>query len=278
MVKFIFKITTLFIALILVLISLVSCEDVIDVDLNSSKPRLVVEASIVWQKGTAGNEQKIKLTTTSNFFSNVIPVVSNATVYIADSSNTYTFIENASSGEYFCSNFNCVVGETYTLTVISNGQTYTATEVFQAVPALDEIEQNNQGGFLGDEIEIKFLYQDDGNQNNFYLQQINTNILFLPEYDVVSDAFFQGNQMFGLFSNEKLATGNEVKFTLHGISERYFNYMNVLLGVAGSNGGGPFTTTPATVRGNVINQSNSNNFPFGYFSLSEIDTKTYIVQ
>ena len=69
-----------------------------------------------------------------------------------------------------------------------------------------------------------------------------------------------------------------LNFTLHGISERYYNYLNILLNIAGSDGGGPFNSPPATVRGNFVNQTNPDNFAFGYFSLSEIDTKTYTVQ
>ena len=76
-----------YLALILITISFSSCEDVVDVDLNTAKPRLVIDASIKWQKGTSGNEQKIKLSTTTDYFSNVIPVVSGATVFITNSSN-----------------------------------------------------------------------------------------------------------------------------------------------------------------------------------------------
>jgi hypothetical protein len=100
----------------------------------------------------------------------------------------------------------------------------------------------------------------------------------LPEYDVIDDDFFQGNQMFGLYANEELKASDEIDFTLHGISQRYYNYMNILLGIAGSNGGSPFQTPPATVRGNIINQTNLNNFALGYFSLSETDHQTYRVQ
>ena len=44
-----------------------SCEEVIDVDLKTEKPRLVVDAGINWYKGTAGEQQKIKLTTTTGY-------------------------------------------------------------------------------------------------------------------------------------------------------------------------------------------------------------------
>lgn len=278
MVKIICKITTLLILFVTLLFSLTSCEDVVNIDLETAKPRLVIEASILWQKGTMGNEQTIKLSTTTDYYSTIIPKVSGATVFITDTSNTYTFIENPGTGEYTCTNFNPVIGETYNLTVVANGETYTATETLIAVPTVDSVSQNNEGGFLGDEIEVKFFFQDDGLVNNFYLVQFNSNFNLLPEYDVVNDEFFQGNQMFGLYTNENMNATDELTFTLHGISERYYNYMNIVLGIAGGNGGSPFSTPPATVRGNFVNQTNSDNFAFGYFSLSEIDIETYIVQ
>jgi hypothetical protein len=100
----------------------------------------------------------------------------------------------------------------------------------------------------------------------------------MPEYDVIDDAFFQGNQIFGLYASDRLKVADEIQFTLHGISQRYYNYLNILLSVAGTNSGSPFQTPPATVRGNIINQTNFNNFALGFFSVSEIDQQTYIIQ
>jgi len=279
MIKFIYKIAPFFILLIVMVLSLVSCEDVVDVDLDSAKPKLVIEASILWKKGTDGSQQKIKLTKSSDYFSNIAPpVVTGAIVSISSSTSTFNFSYNSGSEDYNCYNFAPVIGETYVLTVIADGETYLATETLQEVPEIETVEQNNQGGFLGDAIEVKFFYQDDAAVDNFYLIQFNSNFNLLPEYDVNDDKFFQGNQMFGLYSNDKMVSGDDLTFTLHGISERYYNYLNVLLGVSGGNGGSPFSTPPATVRGNFVNQTNPNNFAFGYFSLSEIDTKTYFIE
>ena len=55
-----------------------SCEEVVDVPLDTAAPRLVVEATIYWQKETAGNNQSIKLTTTNDFYSNVVPPANDA--------------------------------------------------------------------------------------------------------------------------------------------------------------------------------------------------------
>jgi hypothetical protein len=66
--------------------------------------------------------------------------------------------------------------------------------------------------------------------------------------------------------------------SVQGIDERYFNYMNKLIAIAGSSGGSPFATPPATLRGNIVNQTNQKNYPLGYFHLSEIDSRNYIIE
>lgn len=269
-----------YISLIIITSFALSCEKVVEVDLDTAPPKLVVDASIQWVKGTSGSEQKIKLTTTAPYYNTSVPVVSGATVFITNSTNEiFDFPETGNTGEYLCTNFQPVIGETYTLTVVYNGQTFTATETLTEVPDIeDTIEQNNEGGFTGNEIEIKFFYQDNAAEDNFYMIGFKPNDKPFPDYDVLEDRFFQGNQMFGLYSNEDLKAGDLINIKLYGISRQYYNYMNVLLSVAGSNGGSPFQSPPATVRGNVVNQANENNFALGYFNLSQVDTVDYTIQ
>ena len=54
--------------------------------------------------------------------------------------------------------------------------------------------------------------------------------------------------------------------------------MFILLQQTSDGGGGPFETQPATVRGNCINTTNKENYPLGYFRLSEVDEFTYEIQ
>lgn len=275
MIKIIIKISIV----VITLVTMLACEDVVNIDLDTAAPKLVIDAAIKWQKGTTGNNQVIRLTTTGGFYDNVIPPASGATVFITDNTTTYDFIEDPNTGNYFCTNFNPVINKSYTLTVIYNGQTYSATDTLYGTPDIQTIEQTTTTGFGGEEsVQIKFFYQDNGAEDNFYLIGFkNTNVSF-PEYGVVDDEFFQGNQMFGLYIDEDLKTNDQLTLSLQGISSRYSNYMDKLLNIAGTDGGNPFTTAPATLRGNIINQTNSDNFPFGYFSLGEIDTEDYIIQ
>lgn len=257
-----------------------SCEDVITVDLDTAAPKLVIDASIQWQKGTSGNVQKIKLSTTTGFYSTTIPTVSGATVTVSNSSNVlFNFIEQEpNSGIYICSSFVPVLEETYVLTVVLNGETYKATEILKSVVPIASIQQKDDGGILGDAIELKAFFNDPPIVNNYYLFRYKPSTSAIPTFEVSDDRFTQGNESFGLFINEDIQAGSVVEITFSGISRRYFEYMNKLITVAGGSSGSPFSTPPATVRGNIVNQTNFKNFALGYFNLSETDYRNYVVQ
>lgn len=258
---------------------LTGCEDVIHVDLDTAQPRLVIDASIDWVKGTTGNEQKIKLSTTTGYYNATFPTVSGASITVTNSSSVvFDFIEISGTGEYVCNNFQPVIGETYTLSILLNGEIYTATETFIGVPSIQpEIDQNNEGGFGGDEVEIMTYYQDDGNQENYYLYSHKSNRVAFPQYQVENDENVQGNQITMIYSNKDLIPGDILDIKLFGISRRYHEYFNKIL-LASGNDDSPFPSTPAAVRGNIVNQTNFNNFAYGYFRLSEVDVKNYVLQ
>ncbi|MTH14025.1 DUF4249 family protein [Flavobacterium sp. LC2016-01] len=256
-----------------------SCEEVVDVDLDTAPPKLVIEAAINWQKGTTGRQQTIKLTTTTGYFENVIPTVSGAQIFIKNSANEqFNFIEIPKTGRYVCTNFKPVLNAEYTLTVKTNGQTYTAVETFQSVAPITHIEQNNEGGFTGKDIEIKAYYNDPGDADNFYLYKYVYSNKIKSNYYVDDDKFFQGNEFFSLSDDDELKSGDQIEITHLGISKQYYNYMSILVSIAGTNVGGPFQSPPATVKGNIINSTNKENYPLGYFSLSETDLKKYTIK
>lgn len=257
-----------------------ACEEVVDVDLETAPPRLVVNASLDWIKGTDGSQQTIKLTTTTGYYNSVIPVVSGATVFVANSAGTqFDFIEDPGTGLYKCTNFEPVIGENYTLTVINNGTTYTATETLYACPDIENIIQDNEGGILGDEIEVRFYFQDNGEEDNWYLSRFDAEVMPFPEYDAMEDRFNQGNMMFNFFSDEDLKAGQTIGIMLHGTSKQYYNYMRQLIEIAeGGAGSGPFQVPPSTVRGNIVNQTDINNYALGYFRVTQAVKTDYTVQ
>lgn len=264
---------------IVILTSFFSCEDVIEVELNEAEPRLVIEASIDWLKNTSGNEQEIKLTLSAPFFDDDIPKANGATVNITASNNTvYNFIEEANSGIYKNSEFVPVINESYNLNIVYQGEVYVATETLKSVVPIDFIEQNNDGGFAGDQIELKAFYTDPADAENYYFFEFLSDLTPIPSLEVYEDRFTNGNQIFGFYSDEDLKADNIVRIRTHGVSESFYEFMFLLLQQGSQDSGGPFETQPASVRGNCVNQTNPDNYPFGYFRLSEVDEVIYTVE
>ena len=264
----------------ILILTVSSCEDVIEVDLNSAPQRLVIDASIDWLKNTIGNNQEIKLTLTADFYDNGVPPANGATVTVTQISNgaAYNFVEDGTTGIYKTTSFNPILNEEYELEVVYNGETYTGREILLPVASIDFIEQVNDGGFGGDEIEIKAYYTDPANIENYYFFEFDSGVAVIPSLDVYDDEFTDGNQIFGFYSEEDLAAGDNVNIKNHGISERFYEFMFLLLQQGSEETDGPFQTQPASVRGNCVNTSNSDNYPLGYFRLSEVDEVNYTVQ
>ena len=127
-------------------------------------------------------------------------------------------------------------------------------------------------------IQIKALFDDPANAENYYLYRYQFSKNLKPEYSVDDDLYFQGNTFFSLVLEEDTKPGETVEITHYGISKSYYNYMTILLSVSGSSGGGPFQSPPATVKGNIKNQTDFDNYPLGYFRVSEADVKNYTIQ
>ena len=257
-----------------------SCEEVVNIDLANSEPKLVIDAIIKWEKGTTGENQTIKLNLTNDFYTKDIMPANGATVTITNSSNVvFNFVEVPNTGDYVCNNFQPVIGEVYRLDILYDGEFYSASNPLIPTPNIINVTQETVPGFGGDdEIQIKYFYQDNGAENNYYLLRVKNPNKQIPEFGAVTDEFFQGNVMFGFYGSSETEPGITIDLSVQGISFGYYNYMNKLITIAGSGSGNPFATPPATIRGNITNQSNSENFPLGYFHLSEIDIVNYLVE
>jgi hypothetical protein len=264
-----------FIFLLLSLNSLYSCEEVVQVELEDSEPRLVIEASILWRKNTVGHVQLIRLTTTAPFFDDQIPAAEGAKVSVFSETGMEFIFEENEPGIFRNDQFVPLLNKPYELEIEYKDEIYSATETLLPVASLEYIEQTNNGGFGGEDIEFKAYYTDPLNIQNYYLVRFFSEDLSIQIYE---DEFTDGNQTFAYFSNEDLTSGEEVAFEIQGISKSFYEYLFILRSQAGSGNGGPFQTQPTIVRGNIINTTNPDNFAFGYFRLSETDFLDYTIQ
>ena len=254
-----------------------SCTETVDVDVPNGGERLVVEATILWEKGTTGEEQTIKLSKSTEYFSSDLDVpATGASVRVVNENSGEEFVfADQNDGTYTTNSFVPVIDDPYALEIVYNGATYTANETLMSVVEITSIEQELSSGFDGDEIRIKVYYNDPQDIANFYLGEFIPSDLPLLSLDPSDDEFYDGNQNFLEYDDENLASGDLISVNLHGISERFYDYIDLLASQVGD--GGPFQTTPAQLRGNCINVNDPNEEVLGYFRLSEVDKIEYTV-
>lgn len=264
------------------LIILYGCEDVVDVKVPTGTPRLVVDASLEFNKQVNGFldvvKDEVRLSLSTPFFEENSVAVSDATVFLTNTTlNTVLNFEESpvEPGLYFPSvgtsswNF----GDDYELTVIYEDETYKAsTKIIPTVP-IDNVVQGDGTLFEGDETEIIICFKDDASRDDYYLFDFDFS-LFLPS----EDRFYQGECFPFSYFYEDMIAGQNVTIKILGIDEQYFNYSTILIEQSDPDSNGPFDTPPARIRGNVINTTNSDNYAFGYFNLSEANQVTIEIQ
>jgi hypothetical protein len=270
------------------LISMRSCQDVVNVDLKTGKERLVIEALIQWEKNTQGNEQTIKLRKTTSFYDNqVVPAIqANISIQNLNTLTDVNFTETE-DGIYQTSNFEPIFNDTYQLTVIYNNEIYQATSKLLQAPEVLSVYQSTEEGFSLIDPEANIIFQDFENQTDYYRATFNyykptdstlNNFDLKDTFDFIfSDQFQENNPISFFYENEDIQPNDLVEITLYAISKRYFNYLEKLQEQADA-GFGPFSLPPINVKGNIINMSNNENYPYGYFSLNEVDKTSYVFQ
>lgn len=113
----------------------VSCEDIIDVELNSVPPKIVIEGNVALDSLAT-----VKVSTTHDFSATgEYPIITSAVVKVWDNAgNSETLLPN-SKGLYVTSGIRGVEGRTYNLSVNYDDKEYTATSTMPPLVAIDSL-------------------------------------------------------------------------------------------------------------------------------------------
>ena len=261
-----------------------SCTDVIDIKVPEAAPRLVIEASMDWIKGTSGSQQSIKLSTSTPFFDNLVenPATGAIVKVINDTDSREVIFTDQNNGNYVTNEFVPVMGQSYTLEILYENEIYLASETMTPVTDITSVFQTRENGFDKDALEVNIEFNDPKDIKNFYLTKFQRRGDLLQTLFDVKDEFTDGNKMsifYEKINNDdtgetEFVPGDIVDIGLNGISEQYYNYIKLLIQQSGG-AGGPFSTTPAEIKGNCVNINSPENYAFGYFRLSEVDKRVY---
>ena len=130
-----------YLILIIVITGLASCERIVDVKVNEVDPYLVVDA---WLSRTP-EDQVIRLTTTQPYFDNSFtPAVSGAEVRLTDNSGNEFIFQDQGDGNYAYASTDTfgVVGETYNLEILWEGNTYSSSTILPRKVLIDSLVYN----------------------------------------------------------------------------------------------------------------------------------------
>jgi hypothetical protein len=260
----------------LLLFAAVSCTERIDVKLDETYTRLVVDGSIT----TDSSPSIVTLTKSTDYFNNKpSPKVTGATVTIFDGTTFYPLSETVpgQSGIYTSRDpLPGKAGKEYALHVklpaaISGYTSFGATTMLYPVVPIDSVTTTFHADWGKKGIWAINLYaQEPGNEVNYYMFNWFRN--GVPMSDsiykkvVLDDQLFNGRYMAGIpviyVDNanewETLKPGDTVTLQISGITVKYFNFITQVQ-QAGFNL--PFFTgPPANVQGNITNGGS------GYFT------------
>ncbi|WP_419167653.1 DUF4249 domain-containing protein [Candidatus Palauibacter sp.] len=259
------------------------CERVVDVDIPEPEPRLVVEGRIERIREAPSGRQRIRLSTTAGFFDNRLPPpATGATVIVVDGAGLAFPFPEVEPGLYEAENFFADVGETYTLILEYQGDTYEASALLHEVAPIDslyfEFEEESliieEAGFRA---AIDFV--DPVGVENYYLwEQLVDGVNEIPpdpqnNLNLVSkDEFYDGRDVTGFQPSDEVAIqpGQHTEIRQIALSRLAYDYYYALFEQNALGTGNPFSIPPASVRGNITNLDRPSRFAFGLFEAAEV--------
>lgn len=263
------------------IITFSSCEDVIEVDVPSEEPRLIIDAVIRVDTSLPVTTVKVKVTETASFFESPRPV----TLEQITLAGAILLEESPGSGIYRGEvPTQSLMVEDLFLAIDYNDQIFAAFTDFAAGVPIDTLRQG-PGGLIDDETEIIVGFTDTPDMENFYLFDFDQ-----ANFTTTRDQFYEGQFFeFSFFYNDKLEPGTKLEISLMGTTERFYQYMEKVIEQSEENLG-VFATPAITVKGNILNATDietisdlsdanlETNFPLGYFAVVQEYKETIIIQ
>ena len=245
-----------------------SCENVIDIDLNSASPKYVIEGAIT---NTTGSNM-IKITKTRNFDEdNSFEGVAGANVTLTDNVGNTETLAMTSPGIYQTSTLMGVPGRTYQLSVDVNGEQFTAVSTMAHPVNMDTAYIFDFTDF-GDTLKLILVsYMDPLGTANYYKHNLVVNGKKYNSIDISDDMASDGvantSWLFYSDDGEGLKAGDVVNVEMLCIEKPvhlYYFSLNQTINQS--------SATPANPISNIAGGA------LGYFSAHTYQKRTIVVQ
>ncbi|GAB3909836.1 hypothetical protein GCM10028803_48270 [Larkinella knui] len=279
----------------LLLLGMTSCEDPIDINLQTGPSQLAIDGWLTNQPGP----QTIKLTRTAGYFDAAQPPAAlGATVIVADEDSViHEFVDSKGTGNYVWTpkpgEVFGKIGKRYLLGIRYEGQEYYAISQMNPVPTIDSLvfrEEKPNPLEKRTAFEGEFYARDLPNRTDYYWIRTYRNGKKLDgtENILVSyDGSFNGSaNTDGLLFIQPIRTSinpdslynmnDSVKVEVLSITpDAFYFFLQLSTQI---NNGGLFASPPANVPTNVINRNASGPKAVGFFGVSAVSSKAVKVE
>jgi len=263
--------------LIFIISCFTSCEEVVELDLATGDPHLIIDAVI--ERNFSNNETyedlvNVQLRLSTGFYDMNYQYVNDATILLEEESsgNIYNLELKDSMGNYSLSEsdlFEINITSQYSLNINYNGENYFASEIYNEAVPIDELVQvYNNNAFAPDDRKVTITFTDNEGLSDYYIFPISD-----YNFQVVDDEFLIDGGSFSF--QEFIEEDKPEEFTVKswGSDVEFNTYIEAIAVLAG-NQNGPFGSTPFNASGNIINTTNPDNIPYGYFHINGVYSST----
>lgn len=249
----------------LTLLTLAACEETVILDLEETMPKMVIEGQVTDRAGY----QFVKISKSTGFYATgKTPRVTDATVVVDDNAgNHYEFVHNprnhADSAGYYLPQtaFTGVIDRIYTLTVVAEGQTYTAQDKLNRITTIDKLEyridedEREDPEDPGRFYEVLMFVKEPQETRDYYLFKTYRNDSLT--YGLDTDVYYADDELVGesidgfplpiFYAQNDLARAEVYSLT----RDAYIFYRDLYKVL--NNDGGMFSQPPADPRTNLSN-------------------------
>lgn len=267
-IKQILAIIIFILCLISLSVTLISCEEEIQLELNNPEnQRIVVEGRITSELGN----QPIRITQTLSYFENELaPPVTDAEVYIVEEGSGEEFplhLIDDSLGIYQTNSVAGQFGENYSLIINHGDESYKATSYLDTVPLIDSITFEYQYltyfGFSFGIYVIKMSFYEPPPEGQYYRIDIYLNDtlytdeivepVYLSDFQI-NDKYLANIELYSIPQERIKLDTNVVRLEMFSISEDELIFLGELINETYGNGS-IFSGPPANIESNIENTS-----------------------
>lgn len=255
----------------LMVFTLASCTEVLSPEESEVTPRVVINAVLI-----KDSVCKVKLTRTQGYYnSDPVPTITNATIVLTENGSTTETLTHTGNGVYEGSTIIGTVNSLYSIDVIVDGKTYTATATMLPVAPIDSLKYFYEpGSTIADEGYYPTIYAvEPAGETNYYMFKYYRNDSLMNDSGdfQVSDDRYLSTNIDGVPFPYAYKLNDVARLEMYSLNQvQYLFYTDFLAQIYSD--GGFFSTPPANPRSNF-----SGSDVIGVFQVSDMSTKSITI-